>query len=81
LRFHVVSQASSNSEEHGRPATRWSLDELAAAIVNEAHHRAMSRASVWRVPGAADLKPHTSVSRLNSHDSDFEAIARAVRRP
>jgi hypothetical protein len=53
---------------------------LAAAIVNEAHHRAMSRATVWRMLGAADLKQHTSVSWLNSHDSDFEAIARAVCR-
>jgi len=54
-----------------RPATRWSLDELAVAIVNEARHRAMSRPIVWRVPGAADLKPHTSVSWLNNHDSDL----------
>jgi hypothetical protein len=71
LRFHIVSLASSTPEEHGQPATRWSLDELAVAIVNEARHRAMSRPIVWRVPGAADLKPHTSVSWLNNHDSDL----------
>ena len=71
MRFHIVSLASSTPEEHGQPATRWSLDELAAAIVNEAHRRAVSRATVWRVPGAADLKPHTSVSWLNNHDSDL----------
>jgi hypothetical protein len=53
---------------------------LAAAIVNEAHHRAMSRATVWRVLDAADLKPHKSVYWLNSHDPDFDAIAREVCR-
>ena len=38
----------------------------------------MSRATVWRVLEAADLKPHKSVYWLNSHDPDFEAIAREV---
>jgi hypothetical protein len=71
LRFHVISLASSTPQEHGQPATRWRLDELAAAIVNEAHRRAMSRATVWRVPGAASLKPHESVYWLNSHNSDL----------
>jgi transposase len=77
-RLHVVTLASSTAQQHDRPATRWSLDELAATIVNEAHRRAISRATLWRILDAADLKPHKSVYWLNSHDPDFDAIARAV---
>jgi len=40
----------------------------------------MSRATVWRVLEAADLKPHRSVYWLNSHDPDFGALAREVCR-
>ena len=38
-RLHVVNLATSKTEDHGQPATRWSLDDLAFTIVNEAHHR------------------------------------------
>ena len=74
----VVNLASSKTEDHDQPATRWSLDELAAAIVNEAHHRAMSRATIRRILDDADLKPHQSVYWLNSHDPDFDAKAQAI---
>ena len=32
----------------------------------------MSRATIWRILDAADLKPHQSVYWLNSHDPDFD---------
>jgi hypothetical protein len=76
----VVNLATTKTEEHNQPATRWSLDDLAAAIVNEAHHRAMSRSTIWRTLDAADLKPHQSVYWLNSHDPDFEQKALAICR-
>jgi DDE superfamily endonuclease len=76
----VVSLATSKTEEHDRPATRWSLDDLAATFVNEAHHRAISRSTIWRILDEADLKPHKSVYWLNSHDPDFDAKARAICR-
>lgn len=66
--------------EYDQAATRWSLDDLAAAIVNEARHRAMSRSTVWRVLDDADLKPHRSAYWLNSHDPDFDAKAQAIGR-
>lgn len=53
---------------------------MAATIVNEAHHRAMSRATIWRVLDEADLKPHRSVYWLNSHDPDFDQKAQAICR-
>ena len=74
-RLQVVTLASSKTEEHDQPATRWSLDDLAATIVNEAHHRAISRSTIQRLLHAADLKPHRSVYWLNSHDPDFDAKA------
>lgn len=74
----VVNLASSKTSEHDQPATRWSLDDLAASIVNDAHHQAMSRSTIWRVLDEADLKPHKSVYWLNSHDPDFDAKAKAI---
>ncbi len=62
----VVTLATRQTEEHDQPATRWSLDDLAMAIVNEAHHRAMSRATIWRILDQADLKPHQGVYWLNA---------------
>jgi hypothetical protein len=76
----VVNLATSKTEERNQPATRWSLDDLAFAIVNEAHHRAMSRCTIWRTLDDADLKPHKSVYWLNSHDPDFEQKALAICR-
>jgi transposase len=70
--------ASSKTEDHATPDTSWSLDELAFTIVNEAHHRAMSRATIQRILAAADLKPHQSVYWLNSHDPDFDAKAQEI---
>ena len=59
------------------PATRWSLDDLVAAL----HQRrlwTMSRSRIWRMLDEADLKPHRSVYWLNSHDPDFEAKAQNI---
>jgi hypothetical protein len=56
-RIAVLTLATSKTDEHDRPATRWSLDELAATLVNEAHHRTMSRATIWRILDEAPLSP------------------------
>jgi transposase len=74
-RLCVITLASSKTEEHQTPDTAWTLDELAFAIVNEAHHQAMSRTTIQRILAAADLKPHQSVYWLNSHDPDFKPKA------
>ncbi len=78
-RLDVLSIASGATEEHGEVATRWALGDLAAALINEAHHaQAMSRSTIWRILDEADLKPHRSVYWLNSHDADFDAKAHAI---
>jgi hypothetical protein len=59
------------------PATRWSLDDLVAALFQR-RTWAMSRSSIWRILEEADLKPHRSVYWLNSHDPDFEAKAHDI---
>lgn len=79
-RLQVVNLASSRTEEHDQAVTRWSLAELAAALVNEAHHRERSRATIWRILDDADVKPHRSVYWLTSHDPDFDAKAKAICR-
>src|SRR5262245_22270894 len=74
----VVSIACGKTTDHDRPCNGWTLDEIAFTIVNEAHARAISRATIWRILDAADLKPHKSIYWLNSHDPDFEAKAKAI---
>ena len=74
----VVSIATSKPSDYGCTATRWSLDDIAATILNQAHAEAMSRSTIFRILDNADLKPHRSVYWLNSHDPDFEAKAREV---
>ena len=78
-RLDVITLASSTTGEHQRTATRWTLDDLAATLINRAHHdHAMSRSTVGRILDEADLKPHRSVYWLNSHDPDFDAKAQAI---
>lgn len=72
--------ASSLPEEHDCSATRWSLDDIARTIVNQARHEAISRATIWRILEEADLKPHRSVYWLNSHDPDFPTKAEHIGR-
>jgi hypothetical protein len=59
------------------PATRWSLDDLVAALPQQ-RLQPLSRSSIWRILEEADLKPHRSVYWLNSHDPDFEAKAHDI---
>ncbi len=59
------------------PATRWSLDDLVAALFQR-RTWPMSRSSIWRILDEADLKPHRSVYWLNSHDADFETKAHDI---
>ena len=59
-------------------ASQWSLDDLAAKLVNHHADEAMSRSTIWRVLHEADLKPHRSVYWLNSHDPDFDAKAKDI---
>jgi hypothetical protein len=47
-------------------------------LVNRHAEEAMTRATIWRVLHAADLKPHRSVYWLNSHDPDFDAKAQDI---
>jgi hypothetical protein len=79
-RLAVLAIATSTTRSHDRPVNGWTLDEIAATIVNEAHALTVSRATIWRVLDQADLKPHKSVYWLNSHDPDFEAKAKAICR-
>jgi hypothetical protein len=62
------------------PTAQWSLSDLAAQIVNEAHAQTMSRSTLFRILDAAAFKPHKSRYWLNSHDPDFEAKALEVAR-
>jgi hypothetical protein len=77
-RLTVITLASSQTADHQTPDSSWSLQELAFAIVSEAHQRAMSQSTIQRILAQADLKPHQSVYWLNSHDTDFDTKAQAI---
>jgi hypothetical protein len=73
-RLDVMSMATRKPATYYCRATRWSLDDLVAALFQGKTWR-MSRSSIWRILEEADLKPHRSVYWLNSHDPDCEAKA------
>jgi len=77
-RVDVLSMATKKPTTYHCPATRWSLDDLVVALQQRPGSQAMSRSSLWRLLEEADLKPHRSVSWLNSHDPDFEAKAHDI---
>jgi hypothetical protein len=76
-RLDVMAMATRKPATYHCPATRWSLDDLVAALL-QCRPCTMSRSSVWRILEEADLKPHRSVYWLNSHDPDFEAKAHDI---
>jgi DDE superfamily endonuclease len=76
-RLEVMAMATRKPATYHCAATRWSLDDLVAALAQGCPWT-MSRSSIWRILEEADLKPHRSVYWLNSHDPDFEGKARAL---
>ena len=77
-RLHVIALAGRTTEDRQQPDTSWSRDDIAFEILRDAHHRDTSRGTIGRILSEADLKPHRSVYRLNSHDPDFDAKARNI---
>jgi transposase len=76
--LEVITLATSKTIEHDCVASHWSIDDLAAVLVNRYADEAMRRSTIWRILNAADLKPHRSVYWLNSHDPDFDIKAHAI---
>ena len=76
-RLDVMSMATRKPVTSHCVATRWSLDDLVAALEQQ-RPWSMSRSSIWRILDEADLKPHRSVYWLNSHDPDFAPKAHAI---
>jgi transposase len=76
--LEVVTLATSSTAEHDCVASQWSLDELAAVLINRHADEAMHRSTIWRVLNEADLKPYRSVYWLNSHDPDFDTKAQDI---
>jgi transposase len=77
-RVHVISVASTLPQERGRPVTRWTLEEIATAVLETLNTAPISRSSIWRILHDVDLKPHKSAYWLNSHDADFDAKAHTI---
>ncbi len=74
-RLHVLSVASTLPHDQERPVTRWTLEEIAATLLQTLTTAPISRSSIWRILHDVDLKPHQSQYWLNSHDEDLEAKA------
>src|SRR6266481_9824513 len=70
-RVDVLSIATKKPATSHCPATRWSLDDLVAALPQHCL-RPMSRSSLWRILEEADLKPHRRASWHKSHNPNFE---------
>ena len=77
-RVQVISVASTLPQDQDRSVTRWTLDEIAATLLDMLGTDPISRSSIWRILQDADLKPHKSEYWLNSHDEDFDAKAKTI---
>ncbi len=77
-RVRVISVASALPQDQERTVTRWTLDEMGAALLDALHTEEISRSSIWRILHEVDLKPHKSAYWLNSHDEHFDAKAAAI---
>jgi transposase len=77
-RVTIISVASQLPQDQQRHATRWTLDEIVATLLNNLHTDAISRSTIWRILQEVDLKPHKSEYWLNSHDDAFESKAHAI---
>ena len=77
-RGDVLSMAPRKPATYHGSATRWSLEDLVAALQQHYGPRTMRRSSLWRLLEEADLKPHRSVYWLNSHAADFATKAHAI---
>ncbi len=76
-RLDVMSMATRKPATYHCPATRWSLDDLGAPLLQR-RTWTMSRASIWRLLEEADLKPPRRVYWLHSHTPDLESKAHAI---
>ena len=76
-RLEVMAMATRKPATYHCAATRWGLDDPVTALV-QGRLWTISRSSIWRILDEADLKPHRSVYRLNSHDPDFQAKAHHI---
>jgi hypothetical protein len=77
-RVTVMAIATSKPADYHCPATQWSVDDIAATLGTHTSSPVLSRSTIWRILGDADLKSHRSVYWLNSHDPACEAKARAI---
>jgi hypothetical protein len=75
-RVQVIAVASAWPQDQDRPVTRWTLDEMVAALLDARNPDAISRSRVWRILQDVALKPHQSAYGLHSHEEDFDAKAR-----
>jgi hypothetical protein len=74
----VISVASTLPQDQDRRVTRWTLEEIAATMLDVLHTDSISRSRIWRILHDADLKPHKSEYWLNSHDEDFDIKSKAI---
>jgi hypothetical protein len=66
--------------EAGTPVSRWSLDDLALRILQDARYRDISRSTIQRILAEAELKSHKVRSWMHAEDPDFEKQALAICR-
>jgi transposase len=79
-RHKVLVLATTRPADLDLPQSHWSLEDLAAQILRDAHYRDMSRSTVQRILEQGELKPHKVRSWLHSDDPEFEAKALAICR-
>ena len=73
-RLEVMAMATRKPATYPCPATRWSRDDLGAALCQR-RTWTMSRSRIWRIREEADRKPPRRVYGLHSHAPDLASQA------
>ncbi len=74
----VVAAACRSPRDFGLPDVRWTHERLARAVVSAGLVRAISAATVGRIRGEADLKPHHVKQWCHSEDPTFQEKMREI---
>lgn len=77
-RHQVVAAACQSPHDFGLPDVRWSQERLAQAVVSAGRVRAVSPATVGRILGEAEIKPHHVKQWCHSEDPAFQEKMREI---
>ncbi len=76
---HIVAMACEQLDDSDGPVSHWTTDQLAAEAVERQIVESISRTSMDRFLGEAQIKPHLTKGWLNAPERDAPEFTEAAR--